>query len=72
MIFTVPFIVAYLSRFFTLEPGDIIATGTPAGVGAGIKPTPLFLNIGDEMHLRATGLGAQRQRVIANPKEVSA
>jgi 2,4-didehydro-3-deoxy-L-rhamnonate hydrolase len=72
MIFTVPQIVAYLSRFFTLEPGDIVATGTPAGVGAGTKPGPQFLNIGDEMHLRATGLGEQRQRVIANPNEVSA
>ncbi len=62
MFFTVAEIVSYLSRHFTLEPGDIIATGTPAGVGAGRTP-PLFLAEGDIMELAATGLGRQRQRV---------
>lgn len=63
MIFDVPSIVAYVSRFMTLEPGDIITTGTPAGVGLGMKP-PLYLQIGDEMHLQIAGLGEQRHRVI--------
>jgi 2,4-didehydro-3-deoxy-L-rhamnonate hydrolase len=63
MIFGVPAIVAYVSRFMTLNPGDIIATGTPAGVGLGMKP-PRFLSAGDQMHLRIAGLGEQRQRVV--------
>jgi len=66
MIFNVRHIVAYVSRFMTLEPGDIIATGTPAGVGAGFKP-PVFLKVGDEMHLAIEGLGEQRQVVVENP-----
>ncbi|KRB80699.1 hypothetical protein ASE00_16835 [Sphingomonas sp. Root710] len=64
MIFDVPTIVAYVSRFMTLEPGDVICTGTPAGVGLGMKPQR-WLSIGDEMTLSITGLGEQRQRVIA-------
>jgi 2,4-didehydro-3-deoxy-L-rhamnonate hydrolase len=62
MIFGVATIVSYLSRFMTLEPGDVIATGTPAGVGLGRKP-PLFLKPGDVMHLGVEGLGEQRQVV---------
>jgi 2,4-diketo-3-deoxy-L-fuconate hydrolase len=64
MIFDVPHIIAYVSRFMTLEPGDIIATGTPAGVGLGMKP-PQYLSIGDEIHLQIAGLGEQRQRVTS-------
>lgn len=65
MIFTVPFIVSYISQFMTLLPGDIIATGTPPGVGLGMKP-PVFLKAGDEMHLGIAGLGEQRQKVVAH------
>ncbi len=62
MFFTVAELVSYLSRHFTLTPGDIIATGTPAGVGLGRRPQ-VFLRPGDMMELRGAGLGAQRQRV---------
>ena len=64
MVFNVPFLVSYLSEFMTLEPGDIISTGTPAGVGMGKKP-PVFLQEGDVMELAIEGLGRQRQRVVA-------
>ena len=64
MIFKVPFIVSYISRFMTLLPGDVIATGTPPGVGLGMKP-PQFLKAGDEMRLSIEGLGEQRQKVVA-------
>ena len=64
MIFTVKQIVSYLSQFMVLEPGDVITTGTPPGVGLGMKP-PLFLKNGDEMHLGIAGLGEQRQKVVA-------
>ncbi|MCO5164517.1 MAG: fumarylacetoacetate hydrolase family protein [Mesorhizobium sp.] len=64
MIFTVRQIVSYLSQFMILEPGDVITTGTPPGVGLGMKP-PMFLKDGDEMHLGIAGLGEQRQRVVA-------
>ncbi|MEO0317981.1 MAG: hypothetical protein RL404_1658 [Pseudomonadota bacterium] len=63
MIFSVAKIVSYVSRFITLMPGDIIATGTPPGVGMGMKPQQ-FLSPGDEMHLGIEGLGEQRQTVI--------
>ena len=64
MIFTVARIVSYLSRFMTLEPGDIIATGTPPGVGMACKP-PRFLKRGDRLRLGIAGLGEQQQDVIA-------
>jgi 2-keto-4-pentenoate hydratase/2-oxohepta-3-ene-1,7-dioic acid hydratase in catechol pathway len=64
MVFRVPFLVSYLSEFMTLEPGDIISTGTPPGVGLGQKP-PVFLREGDVMELAIEGLGHQRQRVVA-------
>ncbi len=64
MIFGVAEIVSYLSGIMTLEPGDVIATGTPPGVGVGHKP-PRFLSAGDEMVLRITGLGEQRVTVQA-------
>ncbi len=64
MIFPVSFLVAYISRFMTLEPGDIVCTGTPAGVGVGRKPQ-MFLKPGDHMRLGISGLGEQNQRVVA-------
>jgi 2-keto-4-pentenoate hydratase/2-oxohepta-3-ene-1,7-dioic acid hydratase in catechol pathway len=64
MIFTVAQIVSYLSRFMTLEPGDIIATGTPPGVGQGRKPQR-FLKAGDSLRLGIAGLGEQQAEVIA-------
>jgi 2,4-didehydro-3-deoxy-L-rhamnonate hydrolase len=67
MIFSVAKIVSYLSRFMTLMPGDIIATGTPPGVGMGMKPQQ-FLAPGDEMHLSIDGLGEQRQKVVRYKK----
>ena len=65
MIFGVRFLVHYISQFMTLHPGDVITTGTPPGVGLGIKPVPVFLKPGDEMHLGIQGLGEQRQKVVA-------
>jgi 2,4-diketo-3-deoxy-L-fuconate hydrolase len=66
MIFTVAQIVSYLSRYMTLEPGDIIATGTPPGVGVGRTP-PRFLKPGDTLRLGIAGLGEQQQDVLAYP-----
>ncbi|WP_018897980.1 fumarylacetoacetate hydrolase family protein [Rhizobium sp. 2MFCol3.1] len=65
MIFNVAFLVSYISQFMTLEPGDIIATGTPPGVGMGIRPDPVFLKPGQVISLGIEGLGEQRQRTIA-------
>ena len=65
MVFKPAFLVSYLSRFFTLHPGDIVTTGTPPGVGMGQKPDPIFLNVGDVMHLGIDKLGEQRQKVVA-------
>jgi 5-carboxymethyl-2-hydroxymuconate isomerase len=64
MIFGVAKIVSYVSEFMTLQPGDIITTGTPPGVGQGMKP-PKFLNVGDVVTLGIEGLGEQRQEIIA-------
>ena len=64
MIFGVRHLVSYISQFMTLEPGDIIATGTPPGVGLGIKPEPVFLKVGQVMTLGIEGLGDQRQQTI--------
>ena len=64
MIFSCAQIVSYISHFMTLMPGDVIPTGTPAGVGLGMKP-PRFLRPGDTMRLAITGLGEQRQKVVA-------
>lgn len=63
MIFRVPFLLSYLSQFMVLDPGDIITTGTPPGVGLGHKP-PRFLKAGDVVTLSVAGLGAQRQTVV--------
>ncbi len=65
MVFKVPEIVAYLSRFMSLYPGDVISTGTPPGVGMGVKPDPVWLNVGDVMELGIEGLGTQKQTVGA-------
>ena len=65
MIFSVRQLIAYVSRFLTLYAGDLLITGTPAGVGLGKKPLPLFLKPGDVMHLGMDGLGEQQQRVVA-------
>ncbi len=67
MIFSVAKIISYVSRFMTLMPGDIIATGTPPGVGMGMKP-PRFLVPGDQMHLGISGLGEQHQEIVAYRK----
>jgi 2,4-diketo-3-deoxy-L-fuconate hydrolase len=63
MIFGVAEIVSYVSRFLTLEPGDVVTTGTPPGVGEGQKPSKIFLKAGDVMHLGIDGLGEQKQTV---------
>jgi 2-keto-4-pentenoate hydratase/2-oxohepta-3-ene-1,7-dioic acid hydratase in catechol pathway len=65
MIFGVAALVSYLSRFMTLQPGDLITTGTPAGVGMGQKPAPVFLRPGDTMRLGIKGLGEQELAVHA-------
>ena len=65
MVFSVAKIISHVSQYMTLLPGDIIATGTPPGVGLGIKPTPVFLKPGDVMNLGIQGLGEQRQKVVA-------
>jgi 5-carboxymethyl-2-hydroxymuconate isomerase len=64
MIFRPAFILSYLSRFMSLQPGDVVTTGTPPGVGLGQKP-PLWLNVGDQVALGIQGLGEQRQVVVA-------
>ena len=69
MIFGVTKLVSYVSQFMTLEPGDVITTGTPPGVGMGVKkdgkPAPVFLKKGDVMHVGIQGLGEQMQKVVA-------
>jgi 2-keto-4-pentenoate hydratase/2-oxohepta-3-ene-1,7-dioic acid hydratase in catechol pathway len=64
MIFNVAKLVSYVSEFMTLVPGDVITTGTPPGVGLGMKPTPQFLKAGDVVRLGIQGLGEQEQKVI--------
>ncbi len=72
MIFGVAEIVAYVSQFMTLEPGDLITTGTPPGVGLGQKPEPFYLKAGDVMELGIEKLGSQRQLVVAWSRDVVA
>ena len=64
LIFSVPQLIAYLSRCMSLQPGDVISTGTPPGVGLGIKPNPVFLRPGQTMRLGIQGLGEQRQVTV--------
>ena len=64
MVFGVAHLVWYCSQFMVLEPGDVIATGTPPGVGLGIKPEPKFLKAGDVVRLTIDGLGEQQQKVV--------
>ena len=68
MVFGVAHLVSYLSQFMSLQPGDIISTGTPPGVGMGIKPEPVYLKVGDKMELGIEGLGVQHQNVMAATK----
>lgn len=65
MVYQVPFLISYLSRFMSLQPGDVISTGTPPGVGMGQQP-PVYLKPGQQMRLGIDGLGEQRQRVVAD------
>ena len=64
LIFNVAQCISYISRFITLQPGDLVITGTPPGVGEGKKPNPIYLNAGDTMHLGVSKLGEQRQTVV--------
>ena len=65
LVFKIPHLVSYLSQFMTLLPGDIISTGTPAGVGLGQKPEPVYIKPGDVMELGIHGLGSSRQKAVA-------
>ena len=65
MVYKVPFLIQYLSQFMSLHPGDVISTGTPPGVGMGMKP-PRYLKAGDVVELGIEGLGSQRQDVVAD------
>jgi ureidoglycolate lyase len=67
MIFGVAHLVSYISQFMSLQAGDIISTGTPAGVGLGQKPQPIYLKPGQTMRLGIAGLGEQKQRLVAAP-----
>ena len=64
MIFQIPKIISYLSQFMSLQPGDVISTGTPPGVGLGIKPEPVYLRAGQHIRLGISGLGEQNQRTV--------
>lgn len=66
MVFDVPTLVSYISEFMTLLPGDVISSGTPAGVGHGMRPEPRYLRAGDRVRLGVTGLGQAEQRVVAH------
>jgi 2-keto-4-pentenoate hydratase/2-oxohepta-3-ene-1,7-dioic acid hydratase in catechol pathway len=65
LIFKIPFLVHYLSQFMTLLPGDVISTGTPPGVGLGIKPNPIYVKAGDVVELGMEGLGSSKQVAVA-------
>jgi 2,4-didehydro-3-deoxy-L-rhamnonate hydrolase len=65
LIFKIPFLVHYLSQFMTLLPGDVISTGTPPGVGLGIKPEPVYIKEGDVVELGMDGLGSSKQLAVA-------
>ena len=65
LVFKIPHLVSYLSQFMTLLPGDVISTGTPAGVGLGQKPEPVYIKPGDVIELGIHGLGSSRQKAVA-------
>jgi 2-keto-4-pentenoate hydratase/2-oxohepta-3-ene-1,7-dioic acid hydratase in catechol pathway len=65
LVFKIPYLVHYLSQFMTLLPGDVISTGTPPGVGLGIKPEPVFIKAGDVIELGIEGLGSSKQQALA-------
>lgn len=67
MVYQIPFLISYLSRFMSLQPGDVISTGTPPGVGMGQQP-PVYLKPGQRMRLGIQGLGEQHQAVVAEPQ----
>jgi len=67
MVYQIPFLISYLSRFMSLQPGDVISTGTPPGVGMGQQP-PVYLKPGQRMRLGIQGLGEQQQTVVADQK----
>ena len=64
LVFKIPYLVSYVSQFMTLLPGDIISTGTPAGVGLGQKPDPVYIKAGDIIELGIHGLGSSRQVAV--------
>jgi len=64
MVFGVAELVSYLSKVMSLQPGDVISTGTPPGVGMGVKPAPVYLKAGQTMRLGIQGLGEQQQRTV--------
>lgn len=68
LVFKIPFLVHYLSQFMTLLPGDVISTGTPPGVGLGIKPNPVYIQAGDIIELGMEGLGSSKQLAVAYQK----
>lgn len=68
LVFKIPFLVHYLSQFMTLLPGDVVSTGTPPGVGLGIKPEPIYLKAGDVIELGMEGLGSSKQLAVAYSK----
>jgi len=68
LVFKIPYLVHYLSQFMTLLPGDIISTGTPPGVGLGIKPAPVFIKAGDVIELGIEGLGTSKQLAVSYHK----
>ena len=68
LVFKIPFLVHYLSQFMTLLPGDVISTGTPPGVGLGIKPEPVYVKPGDVIELGIEGLGSSKQTAVAYTK----
>ncbi|CAG9212386.1 Ureidoglycolate lyase [Paraburkholderia tropica] len=72
MIFDVATVVSYISQFMSLQPGDVISTGTPPGVGMGQKPAPVYLRAGQTMRLGVAGLGEQQQRTVASTAQASA
>lgn len=67
-IFDIPHMISYVSQFMALLPGDVISTGTPQGVGMGMRPNPIYLKAGDEMELGIDGLGSSKQKAVAYTK----